>query len=260
MAEIRKVILGPAALAPGRRGNDSDMSVSSLLSLQSNPQAMLSRWWSLFCFDRPYYRCCPTACIRGLTKRHLALATRSKQKHPAVFGAIPPPTRNILAPSNFELIYGENIEPLDRLRMWDERRFERYVHEWAFALSQRGHCGKVVWAPGSGDKGRDIRAYVTDILGEWDNYQCKYYKSPLTPGDAWLELAKLCLYTHRGDFRTPRAYYFVAPHDLGPELSTLIESPERIAPRLLTEWGKTTKEGISFRYSFTSKRLWRVRF
>ncbi len=84
-----------------------------------------------------------------------------------------------MPPTNFELIYGERVEPLDRVRMWDEDRFEAYVHEWAFILSQRGQYGKVIWAPGSGDKGRDVRAYLIDEKGAFDCYQCKFYKDAL---------------------------------------------------------------------------------
>lgn len=140
---------------------------------------------------------------------------------------------------------GERVDDLARVRVWDQGRFERHTHEWAFTLQSLGRYAKVVWAPGAGDKGRDVRAYLTDESGEWDNYQCKYYKDPLAPGDVWLELAKLCVYTHRGDFSAPRRYYFVAPHDLGPSLSNLIGKGDEIRKLLLTEWGKTGKKSIA---------------
>lgn len=140
---------------------------------------------------------------------------------------------------------GERIDDLARVRIWDEDRFERYIHEWAYTLQRKGTYGKVVWAPGSGDKGRDIRAYVTDEKGEWDNFQCKYYRAALAPGDVWIELAKLCHYTHRGDFTKPRKYYFVAPHDLGPDLSGLIKQGTKLRDKLLREWVKTGKGSIA---------------
>ena len=158
---------------------------------------------------------------------------------------VPPPPTYTRPPTNYELIFGESYTPLDRLRIWDEDRFEAYVHEWLYAMKRAGKYGKIVWSPGSGDKGRDVRAYVTDEQGEWDNYQCKHYKNALTPGDAWLELAKLCLYTFQKVFRKPRKYYFVAPFDLGPDLSTLVESPEKFNALLIKEWEKDSKGGIA---------------
>ncbi|WP_406699144.1 hypothetical protein V5E97_09720 [Singulisphaera sp. Ch08] len=80
---------------------------------------------------------------------------------------VPQPQPFTRPPTNYELIYGESYTPLERLRIWDEDRFEAYVHEWLFSLKQAGKYGKIVWAPGSGDKGRDVRAYVTDEQGEW---------------------------------------------------------------------------------------------
>jgi hypothetical protein len=150
---------------------------------------------------------------------------------------------------------GERVDGIIRVRGWDEDRFERHIHEWAFTLQKRGLYRKVVWAPGSGDKGRDVRAYVTDETGEWDNFQCKFYKNPLTPGDVWLELAKLCYYTHRRDFTTPRKYYFVAPHDLGPSLSGLIGDGGGIRKLLLDEWVKTGKDTISGKLAPLDARL-----
>ena len=140
---------------------------------------------------------------------------------------------------------GERVDDLERIRHWNEDRFERYVHEWAYTLQQKSTYGKVVWAPGAGDKGRDIRAYVTDEKGEWDNFQCKHYRNALAPSDVWIELAKLCLYTFRGDFTKPRKYYFVAPHDLGPDLSGLIGQGAAIRTKLLDEWAKSGKGTIS---------------
>ena len=173
------------------------------------------------------------------------VATARKAKSERTFADVPPPQPDRLPPSNFDLIYGERVEPLERVRMWDEDRFEAYIHTWAFELQRRGVYGKVAWASGSGDKGRDVRAYLTDEHGDLDCFQCKFYKDALTPGDAWPELAKLCLYTSRGDFRIPRKFYFVAPKDLGPDLSTLIESPDALKTRLLEAWNKESRDGVA---------------
>ncbi len=157
---------------------------------------------------------------------------------------IPEPIQDPEPPTNLELVYGEAIDLIARVKSWDSSRFERYVHEWAYTLQTGGKYGKVVWAPGSGDKGRDVRAYVNDETGPWDNFQCKFYKDPIMPSEIWLELAKLCQYTFDGVFTVPRKYYFVAPKDVGPDVSNLIGNSDEIRKQLVTAW---TKEGSSAR-------------
>ena len=85
---------------------------------------------------------------------------------------------------------------------------------------------KVVRLGGSGDKGRDVVAYVNDEV--WDNYQCKHYKDPLTPYDIWVEIGKLCYYTHIGDFTVPRKYYFVSPCGVGTKLWDLLKNKKNL--------------------------------
>jgi hypothetical protein len=70
----------------------------------------------------------------------------------------------------------------------------------------------------------------------WDNFQCKHYSSPLTPGDVWVELGKLCYYTFTADYSVPRHYRFVAPHDVGPRLRDLLMKPDDLKKGLISNW------------------------
>jgi hypothetical protein len=131
---------------------------------------------------------------------------------------------------------------------WNPDLFELFVQEWVFSCVNPKY-GKVVWAAGSGDKGRDVRAYVTDEQGEWDSYQCKRYSEKLAPSEAWLELGKLCHYTHsgptKGGYRCPRAFYFVAQHGVGPALQDLIEAPDLLRKGLIENWKDKCREKIT---------------
>lgn len=101
--------------------------------------------------------------------------------------------------------------------------------------------------PGAGDKGRDIISLVSEPqrAGQWDNYQCKHYDHPLYPSDVWLELGKLCFYTHNGDYPMPRAYRFVAPHDVGTTLNHLFQHTDQLREHLITEWPNKCERQIT---------------
>ena len=109
------------------------------------------------------------------------------------------------------------------------------VDEWASSLPD---YGRVERAGGAGDKGCDVIATVdpSDPDSDWDNFQCKHYDHPLAPGDIWVELGKLCYYTHIGEYSVPRAYCFVAPTGIGTKLLNLIKKPERLREGLITNW------------------------
>ena len=93
-------------------------------------------------------------------------------------------------------------------------------------------------AGSAGDKGCDVIATIdpSDPNSDWDNFQCKHYDHPLAPGDIWVELGKLCYYTHIGEYGVPRAYRFVAPRGIGTKLLNLIKKPEKLREELITNW------------------------
>lgn len=105
---------------------------------------------------------------------------------------------------------------------------------------------------GPGDKGRDILAYVVGPPGKGpiDIFQCKAYQKRLTPSDTWIELAKLCVYTLRGDYPLPRRYLFVSPLGVGTKLGDLLNYPERLRQGLISKWDADCRDKISATESF----------
>jgi hypothetical protein len=151
-------------------------------------------------------------------------------------------------PTAQDLLVRTTAHPEEVISTWNPDLFERFTHEWVFSCAQPKYA-KVVWAAGSGDKGRDVRAYVTDEQGEWDSYQCKRYDEMLTPSVAWLELGKLCYFTHlgpmNGGYRCPRAYFFIAQHGLGPKLQDMVEEPNLLRQGLIQNWKDKCREELT---------------
>jgi hypothetical protein len=142
---------------------------------------------------------------------------------------------------------GAWVEPIKRLSIFDADEFEIFVEQWAseyllhkyYQVQKRG---------GSGDKGRDVVAWIDspDVSPrKWDSYQCKHYKNPLMPSDFWLELGKLCYYTFIGDFTTPETYYVVASLGVGTTLQDYIDDPEQLRTRLIENWQKYCEDHIT---------------
>ncbi len=129
------------------------------------------------------------------------------------------------------------LTPLQVIETYSGDDWERFVEEWAHGAMNKRYTA-VHRAPGAGDKGRDVIAYLeaSPSTSPYDNYQCKHYSAPLAKGDIWVELGKLCWYTYRGVYRVPRLYHFVAPKGVGPELLQLIERPEAMRAGLLEHW------------------------
>jgi hypothetical protein len=166
---------------------------------------------------------------------------------PAIRGAVttPPATGPL---SNAQVLHGPAVTPLQRLGLYSDEEFEAFIQEWAFAAVPKRYA-HVAWAPGAGDRGRDVIGYEDDDLtrSSFDVYQCKRYGSPLTPSEMWVEFGKVCVYTYRGVYRMPRRYLFVAPHGVGPSLLALLENPEELKRQLKTEWSAKCARGISSR-------------
>jgi len=145
--------------------------------------------------------------------------------------------------SNSDVILGIAIPPIDRLKIISAESFEDLIREWI-----SGYCkvqySKVRKPAGAGDKGRDVIAFIGED-GSWDNYQCKHYDHALYPSDIWLELGKLCYYTHKGHYKIPNKYYFVSPQGVGSTLGDLLENPEQLKEKLLEEWESKCKTRIT---------------
>ncbi len=135
------------------------------------------------------------------------------------------------------------MHPQDRVRLFSADEWEGFVQEWVDSV--RGEYSLVERCGGAGDMGRDVIATVKDGKGEWDNYQCKHYQKPLAPSDVWIELGKLAYYTLKGEYSYPRAYFFVAPHGVGPALSNLLKKPDELRAQLLANWDKECRTKIT---------------
>ena len=92
--------------------------------------------------------------------------------------------------TNNEILQGEPISPIDRLKLMDEDTFEDFITEWTYYLNNK--YVRVKQRRGPGDKGRDVVGVYKN--GAEDIYQCKHYKEPLTPSQIWIEFGKLCYY------------------------------------------------------------------
>ncbi|QDT67924.1 hypothetical protein MalM25_08330 [Planctomycetes bacterium MalM25] len=137
---------------------------------------------------------------------------------------------------------GLPFQPIDRIRAYSSGEWEAFTVEWATSLEacyeRIEQCG------GAGDKGRDVIGWIDETAGEWDNYQCKHYKNPLTPTNIWVELGKLFYYVERGDYSMPSKYRFVAPQGAGTSLCDLFRNQEALRDGLMSNWDKWVKEKI----------------
>jgi hypothetical protein len=152
-----------------------------------------------------------------------------------------PPTRPITvtvalgAADPLEIRSGPAIPPIERIKLFSAADWEACVDEWTSSLAD---YGLVERAGGAGDMGCDVIATVDPAVadGPWDNYQCKHYDHALAPGDIWLELAKLCYFTHIGAYTVPRRYFFVAPRGVGTKLMRLLKKPNELKAGLIEQW------------------------
>lgn len=149
-----------------------------------------------------------------------------------------------IGPENGDVIFGTSIAPIDRLKIFSDKQFEEMVNEWAYSYL-RNQYTSVYLLGGSGDKGRDIIAYYDSSKEKADIYQCKHYKSPLTPTEYWIEFGKLCYYTFINDYKIPVNYYIVASQGVGQKLRSYIDTPKNINKGLIDNWDKYCKTEIT---------------
>lgn len=135
-----------------------------------------------------------------------------------------------------------NMPPIDKVYAMDEDSFEKFINEWLNACRLKKY-ENIQHVGGSGDKGRDIIATLSD--GTLDYYQCKHYDNPLSPSEFYTEFGKLCYYTWKKDFPVPRRYYIVASHDLGPTLIDLIRNKENLKNGIMHNWDQYCKTKIT---------------
>lgn len=141
-------------------------------------------------------------------------------------------------------ISGKLRPAISVIQLFSSDEWEEFILEWADSLRKQYH--EVGRFAGSGDMGRDICAFYgsSGTLCDWDNFQCKHYDHALAPTDIWVELGKLCYYTHIGMFSVPKNYYFVAPKGCGSKLSTLLQKPDQVRRELISQWPKYCENQI----------------
>jgi hypothetical protein len=99
---------------------------------------------------------------------------------------------------------------------------------------------------GAGDKGRDVVGFCTSARhdGEWDNYQCKQYRTKLGKSEGLLAVGKVLYWASRQSFTVPRYFYFVAPKGLAGPLLDLVNSPASCRKALVESWGPNCAKKI----------------
>lgn len=161
------------------------------------------------------------------------------------------PTAPVLSPIHFA---GPRLTPLQIIRTYSSEDWEAFVLEWAHCLDEKYY--QVKRHGGSGDRGLDVVGLLTPtgLAGEWDAYQCKHYAKALTPGDAYIEMAKVILAVNQGVYTFPRRYRFMAPLGCGTTLERLFSNPLNLKARFLAkvndskpfnEWDRTTRDLIA---------------
>src|SRR6185437_8836878 len=159
------------------------------------------------------------------------------------FEALPEPT--VATPSHARVVYGRVIPPQQQILLFSAEEWEEFINEWAHA--KRRQYTKVVKLSAANDMGIDV-AGLTDekgFFGVWDNFQCKHYDDPLTPGIALPEIGKMLWYAFTGCFSPPRSYAFMAPKNCGPSLKRLLLNASALKFLLFERWEEWCRTSIT---------------
>lgn len=150
--------------------------------------------------------------------------------------------------TNYQLITGTALPPIEKLKSLSDKQFEDCINEWAIGYLKKKY-NKVYKCGGAGDMGRDIIGYYN--YGEqrenltWDNFQCKHYKDPLGAADIWIELGKLCYFSHINKYTVPNKYYFVCPNGVSNSLHDLLNDKEQLKKSFIEKWDSHCKTKIT---------------
>ncbi|MGD0978046.1 MAG: ABC-three component system protein [Candidatus Bathyarchaeia archaeon] len=116
------------------------------------------------------------------------------------------------------------------------------IEEWQSASLQSKYV-KVEKLGGPGDKGRDV--ICTDNNNDSFVYQCKHYDRKLSKHDVLLEIGKCCYHCSKGDYPTPKKYYFVSPQGVSPQARDLLAGSKGLREELKANWEKICQFKIS---------------
>ena len=161
------------------------------------------------------------------------------------------PASPVLSPIHFA---GPRLTPLQIIRTYGFDEWEAFVLEWAHCLDETYY--QVKRHGGSNDRGLDVVGLLSPLglSAEWDAYQCKHYAKALTPGDAYVEMAKVILAVDDGVYTLPRRYRFMAPLGCGTTLERLLSNPAELKMKFLAkvndnkpfnDWDRATRDRIA---------------
>lgn len=130
---------------------------------------------------------------------------------------------------------GPPVPPQGRIQLYSDDEWEDFIREWATGLGV-GYV-QVKRFGGSGDKGADVAAFRSDqgLEGPWDCFQGKHYAKALNFSDTAPEMLKVFLAVHRGHYRMPDSYQFLAPKGCGTQLNRLLSLPTTLKQKFLDQ-------------------------
>ncbi len=157
---------------------------------------------------------------------------------------LPNPKEN--HPSTQNVLNGKLITPKQHLLLISANDWEDFLEEWGHFQKKEYHL--VTGLGGANDYGIDIACFYTDkcFQGDWDNFQCKYYKdNPLAPGTAIPEIGKILWHIYNKNITAPKAYYFFAPKDCGDALKKLLLNSTKLKQKVFDKWNDWCKNSIT---------------
>lgn len=159
---------------------------------------------------------------------------------------LPSPNANNKCTSSQNVLVGKLLTPRQHLLVMNADDWEEFLKEWGQSQKKKYHL--VTGLGGANDYGIDVACFYTKkgFQGEWDNFQCKYYKdTPLAPGTAIPEIGKFLWHIFDKGLMTPKGYYFFAPKDCGKELKKLLLDSNKLKKKLFDEWDKWCANSIT---------------
>lgn len=141
--------------------------------------------------------------------------------------------------------------PLQRLRNMDEDTYEEVVQVWSYmCLKAEGKYTHVHRVGGSGDKGRDVIAYLDNTFDNFDLYQCKHYKGELTYGNLYGEIGKLLTYTYKKTYPIPHRYYIACPHGIAQSFRDMLhDGAKELKKSILSDWDEKVVNKVGVKNS-----------
>lgn len=147
--------------------------------------------------------------------------------------------------------FGRLIAPQQQVLLYSSDEWEEFIREWVH--SQVSIYISVLRFAGANDMGIDIAGLTDDkgLHGVWDNFQCKHYDNPLTPGTASAEVAKILWHSFEKHYAPPRKYYFISPRGCGKSLMLLLTNTTLLQKHVVENWENQCANAITKKQSIT---------